>query len=90
MSIACYDAGEANAKNPVSQADYYRCLFPAAILAWRDWFGNPELPFGFVQIAGFNYGGFHSAADVRQAQLSALSLNHTFMSTAIDTGSSHT
>merc|ERR1712023_469204 len=78
--------GEANAEDPVSQAQYYRCLFPASIEAWRAWFGDANLPFGFVQIAGFNYGGSTNAADLRQAQLSALALNNTFMSTAIDTG----
>ena len=78
--------GEANVEDPVSQADYCRCLFPASMQAWRTWLGDPSLPFGFGQIAGFSYGSKRYAADVRQAQLSALQLHSVFMSTAVGTG----
>ena len=93
------DQGEANGEGQGSNpAAGYRCLFPAAIRAFRRWFDAPSLPFGFTQIAGFNYGNngqqsgckadclTHNAADLRQAQLSALALSHVFMSTAIDSG----
>ena len=71
------------------QGFYYDCMFPAFIQGWRKWFGDPGLPFGFVQIASFNYGGTVNAADLRQGQLSGLKANRSgpvFMSTAIDTG----
>lgn len=98
--MSCADQGEANAEGQgANPADGYRCIFPAAIRAWRSWFGSPSLPFGFTQIAGFNYGNngqqkpscktnclTHNAADLRQAQLAALALPRVFMSTAIDTG----
>jgi len=58
------------------------------ITAWRVAFQAP-LWFGFVQIAGYRYGGASHpdpSADLRQAQLAALALPHVAVSTAIDTG----
>eukprot|EP01052_Picozoa_sp_SAG31_P044584 SAG31_NODE_7830_length_1588_cov_1.248489_2_plen_133_part_00 len=81
--------GEAN----VGAAAYYACQFPAMIEGWREDFqaagADSPLWFGFVQIAGWNYGnGSRSlaAGDLRQAQLAALKLPNVGMSTAIDTG----
>jgi sialate O-acetylesterase len=58
------------------------------IKAWRQEF-SPQLWFGFVQIAGYQYGGASNpdpSADLRQSQLSALALPHVAVSTTIDTG----
>lgn len=82
---ATWYQGEAN----VGQAAFYACQFPAMITDWRNGLQDPGLWFGFVQIAGWNYGnGSHSlaAGDLRQAQLAALALPNVGMSTAIDTG----
>jgi len=79
---ATWYQGESN----VGQTDYYACAFPAMISDWRAKFNNPSMWFGFVQIAGYNYGAGPSAADLRQAQLSALSLANVGYSTAFDVG----
>jgi len=42
--------------------------------------------FGFVQLAGYNYGAGPAPGDLRQAQLKALSLPNVGYSTAIDVG----
>lgn len=78
--------GESNA----DRAHEYRALFPALIDDWRKQFGNPELPFLFVQLA--NYGaesvepGESNWAELREAQAMALSLPNTGMASAIDIG----
>ena len=57
---------------------------------WREHFGNSKLWFGFVQIAGWQYGhawgSSSQAGDLRQAQLAAIALGNVGLSTAIDTG----
>ena len=73
-------------ENNVGAAAYYACAFPSMITRWREKFRNEKLWFGFIQIAGYNYGPGTAAADLRQAQLSALRLRNIGMSTAIDTG----
>ena len=50
---AIWYQGESN----VSRAYQYRELFPLMIRNWRRDFQNPDMPFGFVQLAPFNYGG---------------------------------
>lgn len=78
--------GESNA----DRAHEYRTLFPALITDWRTHFGNPGLPFLFVQLA--NYGdepkdpAESNWAELREAQTLTLSLPHTGMATAIDIG----
>jgi len=82
--IAWYQ-GESNN----GQGRYYSCAFPAMVSALRDLFAAPSLWFGFVQIAGYRYGGASHpdpSADLRQAQLAALALPNVGVSTAIDTG----
>jgi len=74
--------GESN----VGQDTYYACAFPQLISDWRVKFKNPELWFGFVQIAGYNYGPGTSPADLRVAQLAALQLPLVGWSSAIDVG----
>ena len=66
------------------------------ISGWRKAFAQPDMWFGFVQIAGYAYshpypGGCevdhsHAAGDLRQAQLAALALPRVGFTTAVDTG----
>lgn len=78
--------GEGNA----NRADQYRSLFPALIENWRARFQQPDMPFLFVQLAG--YTGQMSGcgpspwAELREAQRAALRLPHTGMATAFDLG----
>jgi len=74
--------GESN----IGQTDYYACAFPAMISDWRAKLRNPSMWFGFVQIAGYNYGPGPNPADLRQAQLSALTLANVGYATAVDVG----
>ncbi|MBN2021798.1 MAG: sialate O-acetylesterase [Pirellulales bacterium] len=66
---AIWYQGESN----VGRAHQYRTLFPTMIEDWRSRWGQPEMPFGFVQIAPFDYGsrGAEAAAcaELWEAQL---------------------
>jgi len=65
----------------------YRTLFPAMINDWRSRFGQGPLPFYFVQIAPYSYGGDQGqAAELREAQLMTLSLKNTGMACTMDIG----
>lgn len=71
------------------QGRYYSQAFPAMINAWRQAFMNEQLWFGFVQIAGYRYGGASRpdpSADLRQGQLAALALPNVSVASTIDTG----
>lgn len=71
------------------RADEYRTLFPAMITDWRERWGDLELPFYFVQLAPFRYGGDvdDSTARVREAQaLAATDLPATGMALTADIG----
>ena len=78
--------GEANA--PRAQA--YRQLFPALIGDWRGRWGDAELPFIYVQLAGFRREKDKPSedpwAELREAQSLTLAVPHTAMITAIDIG----
>ena len=57
---------------------------------WRKWFGDPALPFYFVQLAGFlkpndNPAGGDWGA-IRDAQRRCLAIPHTGMASAVDIG----
>jgi len=68
-------------------AEQYVRLFPALIADWRRLFQQPDLPFYFVQIAPFNYGGdVGEAALLRDAQRRALALANTGMAVTMDIG----
>jgi sialate O-acetylesterase len=77
--------GESNA----DRAAQYRSLFPALIRDWRLHWGY-EVPFLFVQLAGFGAESSEPAdyawADLRAAQSEALTLPQTAMAVAIDVG----
>lgn len=78
--------GESNAE----RAAQYRTLFPALIADWRRRFGQPELPFLWVQLASFLAArpepGESAWAELREAQALALQVPHTGLATAIDIG----
>lgn len=77
--------GESNADKPAQ----YRTLFLELIKDWRKHWGY-DLPFLFVQIAGFgpnkNDPAEYAWAELREAQAMALTLPHTGMATAVDVG----
>ena len=77
--------GETN----VGRATQYRTLFAALIADWRQHWGT-ELPFVFVQLAGWKavqlQPGASALAELREAQAAALRLPRTGMATAIDVG----
>lgn len=78
--------GESN----VARAVQYGRLFPALIQDWRKAFGQPEMPFLFVQLAGFTQQtqGCQSSvwAELRESQRLSLSVPATGMATAVDLG----
>lgn len=79
--------GESNAT--AAGAVQYRALFPSLIQDWRRQWGS-ELPFLFVQLAGFDANQPEPAeypwAELREAQSMTLSLPGTGMATAVDIG----
>ncbi|MBD2862678.1 sialate O-acetylesterase [Paenibacillus oceani] len=66
------------------KADRYSLLFPALIDAWRDGWDEPDAPFLFVQLPGYDKGT-EQWAIVREAQrLAAKQVPHTGMAVTID------
>lgn len=80
--------GESNAGN----ARQHDTLFPAMITSWRKYWSDNQLPFYFVQLAGYdlrnNQPTDPSWAQFRESQLKALALNNTGMAVTIDIGDS--
>ncbi len=78
--------GEANTGNPKE----YRKLLPALIADWRAKWQEGNLPFLYVQLPNFmevQYSPSESQwAELRQAQLDALSVPNTGMAVTIDIG----
>lgn len=70
------------------RAEQYRRLFPAMIADWRRVFARDDLPFLFVQIAPYGYGGdTGQAAALREAQaFTDLTVPHTGMAVTMDVG----
>jgi len=72
------------------RAEQYRRLFPALIRSWRQEWDQGDFPFLFVQLANLGRrdpGPVDSTwAELREAQLMALSLPNTAMAVAIDLG----
>ncbi|MFN7876176.1 MAG: sialate O-acetylesterase [Pirellula sp.] len=82
--------GENNAGNAVDGLQYIEKK-RAMIADWRNWFGDPELPFYFVQLAAWQKPSSDPAnadgwAYFRDAQRRCLSLPNTGMAVAIDIG----
>ncbi len=76
--------GESNAE----RAYQYRNLFPTLIHNWRKDWKQGDFPFYYVQIAPFRLSFYEpkSAAELREAQLLALSVPNTGMAVTIDIG----
>lgn len=79
--------GETNA----DRAYQYRTLFPRLISNWREAFGQPEMPFLFVQLANFmapqrDPDETSAWAELREAQALTLAVPHTAMAVTIDIG----
>jgi sialate O-acetylesterase len=78
--------GESNARGAAA----YRKLFPAMIRDWRSQWKQDDFPFLFVQLANFRkraeQPGNSQWAELREAQLMALSEPNTAMAVAIDIG----
>lgn len=78
--------GESNAGNPGP----YQKLLPALIKDWRGQWNDDHLPFLYVQLANYMDRDFlpveSSWAELREAQLHALSVPNTAMAVAIDLG----
>ncbi|TAH37020.1 MAG: hypothetical protein EYC70_08540 [Planctomycetota bacterium] len=80
---AIWYQGESNR----GRAEQYRRLFPALIADWRRLWGIGEFPWYYVQIAPFRYGGdTGQAAELREAQMLALSVPNTGMAVTMDIG----
>lgn len=82
---AIWYQGESN----VTRAYQYRTLFPTMIEDWRQSFGDPKLPFYFVQLAPYRYGGQNpgACAELWEAQLMTLkNVPHTGMVVTTDIG----
>lgn len=61
----------------------------ALIAGWRDVWQMPDMPFYFVQLAPYNYGGPQNAeklARIWEAQAAALQIPHTGMAATVDVG----
>lgn len=75
-----------------ARAEQYQTLFPTLIEDWRERWGQPMLPFLFVQIA--NYGSIPTTpvesarAELREAQFMTLSQPKTAMVVTLDIGES--
>jgi sialate O-acetylesterase len=79
--------GEAN----VTRAAQYKKAFPLMIQDWRKHWGQPDLPFYFVQLATFNEHNGNSNngsawAELREAQTTTLALPNTGMVVTTDIG----
>lgn len=82
---AIWYQGEANA----GRAYEYRALFEAMITAWRAHFGQGDLPFYWVNLAGYAVPRDETGARwawLREAQTQALGLPNTGQAFAIDLG----
>jgi sialate O-acetylesterase len=78
--------GEAN----VGRGEQYKALLPAMISAWRSEWGQPNMPFYYVQLANHldktTQPGDSDWARLREAQFKTLSTSNTGMAVAIDIG----
>jgi sialate O-acetylesterase len=82
--------GESNAGSVADGLQYIEKK-RAMLADWRTWFGDPDLPFYFVQLAGWlqpaeGPAGGDGWAYIREAQRLCLKLPHTGMAVATDIG----
>jgi sialate O-acetylesterase len=67
----------------------YHEKMKALISGWRTVWGRDDLPFYYVQLAPFKYGGGRQPADLAgiwEAQLATLAVPHTGMAVTVDIG----
>jgi sialate O-acetylesterase len=79
-------------ENNVERAAEYRALFSALIVAWRAHLGQGDVPFFWVNLAGFRYPSDPTgiaAAALREAQTQTLTLPNTGQAIAIDIGAAN-
>ncbi len=80
-------------ENNVERAEQYRALLPTLIRDWRLAWGQGEIPFGIVQLAGYGpYAlepGVSAWAELREAQAMTAQASRIGMITAIDVGDVH-
>jgi len=78
--------GESNAE----RATAYRRTFPALIADWRRHWQQPDLPFYFVQLAGFGpiepEPGESNWAELRESQTATLAVPYTGTAVTVDVG----
>ncbi len=84
MRGAIWYQGESN----VWKAQQYRELFPKMIESWRNVWQQGDFPFYYVQIAPYAYGESEKSAcaELRDAQLSTMSVANTGMVVTMDIG----
>jgi len=84
---AIWYQGESNAEF----AYQYRKVFSTMIQQWRNYWGEGDFPFLFVQLASFSVGGQppDTWPVLRESQEKTLALPKTGMAVAIDIGESH-
>lgn len=74
----------------IGRADQYASLFPALVNDWRTLWRQPDMPFYFVQLSGFqkpvNVQPLSEWAALRHAQTAALALPNTAMAVTTDLG----
>lgn len=78
--------GESDATEATTLAPIYGHQFVSLIQEWRRDLGQSDLPFFWVQLAGYGQAGNRAWVDVRAAQETALQLPHTGQAAAIDLG----
>ena len=80
-------------ENNIERAEQYRSLLPTLIRDWRLAWGQGEIPFGIVQLAGHHAPpaepGPSAWAELREAQAAAGEASRVGMITAIDVGDVH-
>lgn len=76
--------GESN--SALMRAPLYEKLFPAMIEDWRRHWKDEEMPFLFVQLAGFTSTPQEDWPVIREAQRRTLALRKTGMAVAVDIG----
>jgi len=75
--------GESN----LSDGLRYEAKMEALIRGWRDVWGREDIPFYYVQLPPFHYGGnAYHLPRLREAQAAALALPHTGMVVTLDVG----
>jgi len=77
--------GEANTGNATTHRDQLQLL----VRDWRARWGQPRLPFAWVQLANFEAGPLQDWPTIREAQRRSLCLPNTGMAVAIDIGDAH-